>query len=271
MTAGSGDWCVPGTGAALDEDSALARLAAGRVALLGERHDRAADHEWQASVLAALAARRPGIAVGFEMFPREAQPALDAFAAGDLDEAAFLREARWPEVWGFDPALYAPIFRLCRARRLPMLALNCARPLVRLVGEAGWQALPPETAAWLTPARAATPAYRRYLFGVTGGARPGRKATAPEDSTFDGFVRAQQVWDRAFACSIAEALAERPDALIVALIGRGHLEYGHGTPFQLAELDIANVITALPLAPGEDPPSDPFDPVADLLCRLPAP
>ena len=50
---------------------------------------------------------------------------------------------------------------------------------------------------------------------------------------------------------MAEALvaAHRrdPDALIVGIIGRGHLEYGHGIPHQLADLGIDDVGVLLPV------------------------
>lgn len=61
----------------------------------------------------------------------------------------------------------------------------------------------------------------------------GKSADAPE---FDRFVRAQQTWDRAFACSIAAYLNEQPEALVAGIIGRGHMEYGFGTPDQLDDL-----------------------------------
>jgi uncharacterized iron-regulated protein len=250
---------VPG-GRRISEAEALGRLAAGRVALLGERHDQATDHAWQARVIEGLAALRGDVAVGFEMFPRRVQPVLDDWVAGRLDDEAFLAGTGWAEVWGFEPELYMPVFRLCRDRRLPMRALNLERPLVSLIGRDGWEALPAAERGWLTPARPATPEYRRYLFEATGGARPDRKATSPEDPAFDRFVRAQQAWDRAFACSIAGALAEAPARFVAALIGRGHLEHGHGTPAQLADLGVDGVTTALPGGPLAA-----REPIADLV------
>ena len=254
-------WTMPATGARLGHAAALDRLAAARVVLLGERHTEAADHRWQAAVLAGLAARTEKLVVGFEMFPRHAQPALDAWTEGRTDEAGFLRDAGWRTVWGYDPALYRPLFDLCRDLRLPMRGLNVDRPIVSLVGRDGWGALPAAERAWMTPARPASAAYRRYLFAVTGGARPDRAATGPEDPAFDRFVRAQQTWDRAFACAIAAALDECPGALVVGIVGRGHLEYGYGTPDQLAHLGIGPVRVALR---GGDPAIG-GAPVADLV------
>jgi uncharacterized iron-regulated protein len=243
-------WIEPATGARLNAAAALDRLAGGRVALLGESHDRAEDHAWQAATLAGLVERRAEVVVGFEMFPRRAQGALDAWVAGGLDRDGFLAATNWHEVWGFDPELYRPLFDLCRARRLPMVALNVDRPLVSLIGREGWDAIPAEDRGWFTPARAASAGYRRYLFEMTGGVRPGRQAQSPEDPAFDRFVRAQQAWDRAFACALAEALRDRPKALAVGILGRGHLEHRFGTPDQLDDLGIAPVAVALP---GADP------------------
>jgi len=255
-------WRDGRTGAHLSHPDAFARLATARVILLGEQHDRPEDLRWQALVTAVLAALGP-VTVGLEMLPRAAQPALDDWSAGRADLARFLAAVRWPEVWGFDPDLYRPVLELCRDLGLPMLGLNVARPVVSEVGRDGWDALPPADRAWLSPARPARPAYRRYLFDVTGGARPDRTARGPDDPAFDRFVRAQQVWDRAFACAIAAAL-EAGAGRVAALIGRGHLEFGYGTPDQLADLGIGGVVTALPDRgrPTQDPDGAPL---ADLI------
>jgi hypothetical protein len=140
-----------------------------------------------------------------------------------------------------------------------MLALNIDRPLVSEIVRGGWEAIPSADRDWFSPALAATLAHRRYLFEVTGGARPDRAAQSPEEPAFDRFVRAQQAWDRAFACAIDAALVEAPERAVAALIGRGHLEYGHGTPAQLADLGVDGVVTALPGGPTNGPP------IADLI------
>lgn len=251
-------WTDPIRRTRVSETDALDRLASASVVLLGETHDDAQDHAWQTRVLAGLADRRQVVA-GFEMFPRHARPALDDWVAGRLDPRGFLAATRWQEVWGFDPALYLPLFELCRSREIPMRGLNIDRPLVSLIGREGWDALPEAERGWLTPAVPAGPDYRRYLFEATGGVRPGRVAQSPEDPAFDRFVRAQQAWDRAFACALVEASAERPDALVVGIIGRGHLEYRLGVSPQLEALGVGPTLLALPSAPQD------AGPIADLL------
>ncbi|WP_424933958.1 ChaN family lipoprotein [Amaricoccus macauensis] len=239
-------WIDPGSGEGLTHPQAVACMANCRAVLLGEQHDRAEDHRFQELSIAGLAAQVEGLQIGFEMFPRHLQPVLDVWVEGQMSEAGFLREVGWEKVWGFPPELYLPLFRICRDLSLPMIAMNVERPVVSIIGREGWEALPEEYRSWMTPAVPATPAYRRYLFEVTGGVRPGRKAQSPEDPAFDNFVRAQQVWDRAFACAIAHALEQDGAGCVAGIIGRGHLEYHLGVYAQLTSLGIEKVAVALP-------------------------
>lgn len=241
-----GQWLRPDTGDTPSHPALMAEMAAAPVVLLGERHDRADNHRWQMQVSAGLLAHRERLVLGFEMFPARLDPVLADWVAGRLDEAVFLERAEWGTVWGFPPELYLPLFHFCRLHRVPMIGLNCRRDLVREVGAGGWDSVPEEAREGLTPAAPASPAYRRYLFEVTGGPRPDRAAKDPDDPAFDRFVRAQQTWDRAFACRIADARARDPGALVVGIIGRGHLEYRGGTPAQLADLGIPEARVLLP-------------------------
>ena len=55
--------------------------------------------------------------------------------------------------------------------------------------------------------------------------------------------------------------------MVVGIIGRGHLEYGYGTPSQLADLGVDRVSILLPTDTDFDPVRDPA--IADALYRLP--
>src|SRR4051812_25118982 len=57
-------------------------MAQREVVLLGEEHTNADHHRWQLHTLAALHAQRPRMVIGFEAFPRRAQPVLDQWVAG---------------------------------------------------------------------------------------------------------------------------------------------------------------------------------------------
>ncbi|MBI1171323.1 hypothetical protein GC209_07980 [bacterium] len=223
----------------------ITRLAQSRVVLLGEQHDRADHHRWQLHMASGLAAHR-ALVMGFEMFPARLDPVLKDWVAGRLSEADFLMRAEWATVWGHPAELYLPLFRFCRELGIAMVGLNVRRDLVRDVGAGGWDSVPEALREGLTPARPSSAAYRQFIFELTGGARPGRTAQSSADRAFDRFVRAQEVWDRAFATHILAASRRPEDPLVVGIIGMGHLQFGGGAAWQLADLGIDRVQTVIP-------------------------
>lgn len=246
-----GRWVDPGAGRTLTTKDILPRLAAARVVLLGEAHDNRAHHDWQLQTLAALAGARSAIVVAFEMLPRRVQPGLDAWIAGELDERAFLEAVDWGRSWSLPAELYLPLFRFARANRLPAVALNVDRDLVARVGDAGWAAVPAGEREGIGDPAPPSAAYRAWLAEVYGDHAP--DDGAPLDPTALGrFTDAQLLWDRAFAEGIAAALERRPDALVVGIIGGGHLQHRWGVPHQLAALGIDDVVTLLPWDEGAD-------------------
>lgn len=218
----------------------LSELATQRVVLLGEQHDRLAHHRWQLHTLAGLHAHQPDLVIGLEMLPREAQPALDAWVAGELDEAAFLEASDWHRHWGFDPGLYLPILHFARMHRLPLLALNVTPALRQRLASEGWEAVPSAERHAITPPAPPPAAYRDTLSEVFRAHSSG----ADDEAALARFIDAQLVWDRAMATALAEASA--PGRLVVGLMGQGHL--GHGVPHQLRDLGITAQRSLLPWA-----------------------
>lgn len=237
----------------------IADAARRQVVLLGEQHDNADHHRWQLQVLAALHGRRPDLVIGFEMFPRRVQSVLDRWVAGELTEAEFLRQADWSRVWGFDPQLYLPLFHFARINRIPMVALNVERTLVRQVGSAGWDSVPEaqrEGVGRPAPAIEAYAARLRETFEQHLPRGKGAAVPAGADARLARFVDAQLTWDRA----MAEALAQRTKAagappLVVGVIGSGHLQFGHGVAHQLRALGIGDSYIMLPIDAHADAPT----------------
>lgn len=130
----------------------LGEIARRDVVLLGEQHDAADHHRWQLQTLAALYVLRPRMAIGFEFFPRGAQPVLDRWVAGELTLRQFLDQSEWDRVANVDPQLYAPLFEFARLNRISMIALNVERKLINLVAERGFDAVP-RGSARASPAR----------------------------------------------------------------------------------------------------------------------
>lgn len=231
-----GQWRVPGDAQAQATESRtlLERMAGQQVVLLGEAHDSAEDHRWQLHTLSQLHALRPELAIGFEMFPRRVQAALDQWVAGSLSEAEFLKQADWDKVWGFDARDYLPLFHYARMNRIPMLALNVERGVVEAVGKQGYDALSDAQKEGVGRPAAPTDAYRKQLRAVF----DHHPAKARGEQAFPRFVEAQTFWDRSMAEVIGAHLKKEPDALVVGVLGAGHVRQGHGVAHQLKPLGV---------------------------------
>jgi uncharacterized iron-regulated protein len=246
-----GEWTVPGAGPVAAQEI-LSRAARESVVLLGESHDSADHHRWQLHTVSGLAALRAKIVLGFEMFPRRVQAALDRWVANELTEEEFLAASDWARVWGYDAALYLPLFHFARLNRIPMVALNVERELVRTVGAKGLEAVPRDKREGVTEATPATEPYVEYLFAAYAEHAEKGRTPAQTDPEFLRFVEAQLVWDRAMAQALAEAAAHHPGALVVGLMGGDHIANGHGVPRQLRSLGVSSVASLLPWGPDPD-------------------
>jgi uncharacterized iron-regulated protein len=241
-----GRWVDPADRRIVPHGRVIERAARADIVLLGEEHDATEHHRWQLSVLAALLARRTSVIVGLEALPRSAQPVLDAWSAGRLESAALLERTGWQAYWGPGADAYLPIAQWARMHRQSLLALNVSHALVARVGRDGWSAVPPAAREGLGDPVPADQVYRHALAQVYA-EHVCRDAGSVEGTPeFARFVEAQLTWDRAMAEALARAHRDRPDALVVGLMGRGHLERGAGVPRQLAALGVRDVRVLLP-------------------------
>jgi uncharacterized iron-regulated protein len=256
-----GGWIDGTTGRSIGANEFVRDLAArAPVVLLGESHPSVDHHLWQLHTLAALHGHTNKIVIGFESFPRRLQGVLDDWVAGKLTPEAFLKASEWRRVWGFDAALYMPLFQFARLHRIPMIALNVDRSLVSRVGREGWAAVPADQREGLSDPAPASQAYLRALAGVYLMKQPKPGATEPSEPDeqamaeamakpeFKRFVEAQLTWDRAMAEALAGAKRKSPDATVVGILGSGHVEKGHGVPHQLRDLGVPTVTALIPVA-----------------------
>ena len=269
-------WLNPSSGREIAPERLFAGLADKPVVLLGEVHDNRDHHRWQYYMLAALHAQNPNMILGLEMFPRRVQPVLDDWSRGKLDEAALLQQSQWDDVWGYDASLYLPLLHFARLHRIPMIALNVERQLVSKVGAGGWKSIAPVEREGLSDPAPASPAYRLslaelYAYKLQMYAHVEEDAAELVDADlsdadqgdtdleeimqsegFANFVDAQLTWDRAMAEAIAVAHQRDPDAMVVGIVGRGHIESGYGIPHQLVDLGIEDVEVLLPVDVATD-------------------
>jgi uncharacterized iron-regulated protein len=251
---------VPTSGAPQQREpkTLFSELARRPVVLLGESHDNAEHHRWQLHTLAALHAVHPNLVLGFEMFPRRVQNALDQWVAGELTAEEFLKRSEWSRVWGFDAELYLPIFHFARMHRVPMIALNVERSLVARVGEAGWASIPPSEREGVTDPALPSAQYRETLYESflehLPKDHPARKRAKPDytDPDYLRFVESMQLWDRAMAQAIAQQRKGADPPLVVGIMGSGHLQSGFGVPHQLRDLGIADTAVLLPWDADDD-------------------
>jgi len=207
-------------GAARSWNEALADLATARVVAVGESHDDAGHHLIQAEVLAALAARNPRVAVAFEMVGFEDQAVLDSFMSGALSEAGFA--VWWKKNWGYDFALYKPIFDAAKAAGVPAYGLNAPIALVKAVSRGGLSSLSPADRARL-PFRieqSADARYRAYVEESVSGHGP----LTPDQ--LKNRLEAMAVWNETMGEKAAAIAAEGRTVLVVA--GAGHVIFKAG-------------------------------------------
>ena len=109
-----GKWFAAEVGAArpVKRNDVLAQMAQRRIVLLGETHDDADHRAWQLATLGALQLLRPRMVIGFEAFPRRAQPVLDKWIAGDLSERQLLEQTGWEQVGAGQRTCICPFFAL---------------------------------------------------------------------------------------------------------------------------------------------------------------
>ncbi|MDP3543724.1 MAG: ChaN family lipoprotein [Elusimicrobiota bacterium] len=206
------------SGAARSWAEAVTALASARIVAVGESHDDAGHHALQAEVLTALAARVP-LAVGLEMVQAEDQAVLDAFMSGATTEADFA--VWWKINWGFDFALYKPIFDAARIARVPVRGLNAPREVVKAVGKKGLAGLTPAERGRIPAVilESADARYRKYVLdSVSGHGAP--PAAIPR------MLEAMAVWNETMGENAAKLAAEGRVVLVIA--GQGHVFYKAG-------------------------------------------
>ncbi len=233
------------SGAARTWNEALADLASATVVAVGESHDSVADHNLQAEVLTALAARTPKLAVAFEMVCYEDQAVLDSFMSGALSEAGFA--VWWKKNWGYDYSLYKPIFDAAKAAKLQAFGLNAPIGLVKAVSKGGLSSLTPADRARLPfqIMQSADPRYRQYVLDAVSGHGP----LTPDQ--LRNRLEAMAVWNETMGEKISLLTAEGRTVLVIA--GQGHVLYKAGILESAARRGAGPVKALLPLIAAPQP------------------
>jgi uncharacterized iron-regulated protein len=221
-------WVRTSDGSAADPAGVAAAAKGVRFVFVGESHDNPWHHQAQASVIEALVAEGRRVVVGFEMFTRDNQANLAPWTLGRWDEATFLERAQWKAQWGFDFALYRPVFESVRRHRLEMVALNVPRQWVRDVARNGPGTLEGGRREWVPELDLGQSGHRRVFDSLMDGHPPG--------SALEGMYAGQVTWDTGMAQSALDAMAKsaNPNRVMVVVAGIGHTLYGQGINLRIA-------------------------------------
>lgn len=206
----------------------LERISNRRVIFVGEQHDRYEDHLDQLAIIEGLQARGHLLVIGMESFQQPFQSALDAFIAGNIDDAELLRRTEYFERWRYDYRLYRPLLHFARQQRIPMIALNLDAALTHKVGISGIGGLnEAERATIPTEIDRNDVAYRQRIEAVF------NQHPNTQKADFEHFLDVQLLWDEGMAARAAQALIDYPNHTLVVFAGNGHLEYRQGIPNRL--------------------------------------
>jgi uncharacterized iron-regulated protein len=213
-----------------------ARLDGVKLLFVGESHTDVEFHRVQLRVVQELHKRGRQVLVGLEMYPATAaeQQWLDRWHADKtLGEEAFLQESHWYKSWGYHWNYYRDIFVFARENGIRMFGVNVPRDVVQTARTKGFEALTPEQRA-LLPARVDTDnAEHQRLFRAFFGEADALHGSMP-DAMFQGMFRAQCTWDAAMGWQALQALQKHggDKAIMVVLVGSGHVAYGLGAERQ---------------------------------------
>lgn len=234
----------------LDFEALVDRLAAARIVMIGETHDRYDHHINQLELICRLHERHPDLAIGLEFFQQPFQDALDAYVAGRIDAAQMLVRTEYYDRWQFDYRLYAPILEFAHEHHIPLVALNAPKEIASKVAQQGISGLSEEERAQL-PAQIHRdiPGYRERLQAIYD------EHPEIQDMSLENFIEAQLVWDESMAERAARYLDAHPDRHLVVLAGDGHVTRS-GIPARFALRSAVAAVNVLQGDPQDPPAGD---------------
>lgn len=259
------------TGALITPVELAARLGDARLLLVGESHTDMDFHRAQLRILEELVRSGRKVLLGLEMYPYTDQKHLDAWVDGKLTEEQFLETSRWYDAWGYNWNYYRDLFLFARDKKIRLFAVNAPRPVIEKVRKKGFESLSPEEAAHIPREIETDNAEHRALFKAHFGTDDPLHSGMTEEQ-WNGMIAAQATWDATMAHNAVKALEGEPGAMMVVLVGSGHVAYGLGIERHAARNLKGRIASVIPVN-VEDAEGDRVDAVqasyADFLWGLP--
>ncbi len=241
-----------GSGVAITPAELPSRLNGVRLLLVGEEHTSLDSHRVELAVLEALVRSGRKVTVALEMFPYTEQKLLDDWSSGRVSEEEFLRPGGWYKSWGYNWLYYRDVFLFARDRRLPMVAVNAPREVVSSVRKKGFQGLTPEEAAHI-PSKIDTESPEHLRLFKASFDDESFHASMDEEG-WKAMLAAQCTWDATMGFQAVKSVSGNPDpkAIVVLLVGAGHVQYGLGIERQVRAQGPVPTASVIPVAVRDD-------------------
>lgn len=235
----------------IEPDRLAAALAQADAICIGEDHPNPHEHWAEEQILLRLLERAQmsgrAVGLGLEMVERPLQPVLDRFSSREIGRRELPEQLDWAHTWGFDFALYAPLFAAARAHRAPILALNAPMDVVSQVAHGGVDSLDDSDKRELPRLDLDNPRHRRRFEEAMRG--------HPHVGDFDNMYAAQVLRDETMARTAARWLAAgAPARQIVIIAGAEHCRK-YAIPARIRRRIDARVVSVRPyIESGDDTP-----------------
>lgn len=248
------------------------RLANTKVLFVGEEHTTPEFHDVELAAIKALHEAGREVLIGLEMYPWNQPERLNEWIDGKLTEKGFVDLSGWYVYWSHHWGYYRDIFNYAREQGIRLYGVNLPRADVNLVREKGFDALPAEARAHLPPKIDLTNAEHRRLFRAYFSDDDALHSQMSE-AQLDSLYRAQVAWDASMGWNAAQALEKHGgrNAIIVILIGAGHVAYNLGGVRQLVanyDGEVRSLIP-VPVRVGDKPVGPVRASYADFLWGVP--
>ncbi len=200
------------------------------VVYVGETHDQPLDHLAQLEALKAMkTARGAKTAVGFEMLNQTLEPVLEDYVSGRITEEDFLSKADWKNEWGFDFAMYKPLFDFIIQHKLRALALNVPKKIVGKIARTGLESLTPEEKKFL-PEKVEITQHKKYNDYLKASFAGHGDSPMAKLFTLENYLASMAAWNEGMGARVADFINANPGYAVLVIAGNGHIIYNAAIP-----------------------------------------
>ena len=240
-------------------DDIVSNVSQQRILLVGEDHIQPLLLDLQLDLIKALYEKNPNLVIGLEMFNTEQQSLLDDYLDGHIT-LGILEEKYSMSTEGFPIPHYGKILQLAKKLDVPVKGLIIPRTIAAKIVRSGLNVLNEENCS-LKPEEVIEghEAHKKVFEAMIGGSTPMMKSGL----NLERFFLAQIVKDSSMAKSLANILENNDSAWVIAIMGKGHMEYGYGVTERISKyMKNSNVFPVTLTVRDKSEPITPVDKIA---------